>query len=88
MKKKVLCAISIIIILIQNTCLAVYVNENDNQDENLNQILETASVVDENEPKLNVRNAVVYDRKSNRVIFGKQENKRVAMASTTNIVTT
>ena len=87
MKKKVLCAISIIIILIQNTCLAVYVNENDNQDENLNQILETASVVDENEPKLNVRNAVVYDRKSNRVIFGKQENKRVAMASTTKIMT-
>lgn len=87
MKKKIVFAISIIIIFFQSACLSVYMNENEEQDENLNEILETASVVDENEPKLNVRNAVVYDRKSNRVILGKQEDKKVAMASTTKIMT-
>jgi len=87
MKKKIVFAIFIIIIFFQSACLSVYVNENEEQNENLNEILETASVVNENEPKLNVRTAVVYDRKSNRAILGKQENKRVAMASTTKIMT-
>ena len=39
------------------------------------------------EPKLNSRCAVVFDRNSKSIIFGKNENKRVPMASTTKIIT-
>lgn len=39
------------------------------------------------EPILNSRIAVAYDRKSGNVIWGKDENKRTAMASTTKIMT-
>ena len=39
------------------------------------------------EPKLNSRCAVVFDRSSKTVLFGKNENKRVPMASTTKIMT-
>ena len=87
MRKKVISLIIMLIICIQSVCLAVNINENEEQDVNLNEIIETVSAVDNNEPKLNVRNAIVYERKSSRVIFGKQENKRVAMASTTKIMT-
>ena len=40
-----------------------------------------------NELKLNSKCAVVFDRNSKAVIFGKNENKRVPMASTTKIMT-
>ena len=42
---------------------------------------------EEDVPKIDSRVAVIYDRKSKRVIWGKDENKRVAMASTTKILT-
>lgn len=38
-------------------------------------------------PIINSRNAVVYDRTSKTVIWGKDENKEVPMASTTKIMT-
>lgn len=40
-----------------------------------------------NEPKINSRYAVIYDRASKTVIWGKDENKEVPMASTTKIMT-
>ena len=39
------------------------------------------------EPKILSRSAVIYDRDSKQVIWGKQENLRVPMASTTKIMT-
>ena len=39
------------------------------------------------EPKLNSRAAIIYDRKSKRVIWGKAENEKRPMASTTKIMT-
>lgn len=39
------------------------------------------------EPKINSRAAVVYDRKSKKIIWGKKENERRPMASTTKIMT-
>lgn len=39
------------------------------------------------EPKINSRIAVVYDRDTGNVVWGKNENKRTAMASTTKIMT-
>ena len=56
------------------------------EDMELSKSIETASIV-ENEPNINARIAVAYDRKSGKVIYGKNENKRTSMASTTKIMT-
>lgn len=39
------------------------------------------------EPVINARHAIVYDRKSKRAIYGKSENEKCKMASTTKIMT-
>lgn len=70
--------------------LIITVNADDNNEVLLEEdLIEVSnSVTDsEEEPDLNARIAVAYDRKSGRVIFGKDENKRTAMASTTKIMT-
>lgn len=53
----------------------------------LNEEIENASANPTEEPVLNSRYACVFDRTSKQVIFGKDENKRVPMASTTKIMT-
>lgn len=60
----------------------------DDEDEVLldNESIEVVNQTS-NEPELNSRIAVAYDRKSGNVIWGKGENKRSAMASTTKIMT-
>ena len=92
LKKRILSVFSIIIIVIiimQNMAINIYADDEIDEAENIEEILETAVDIDETEnvPKLNSREAVVIDRKSKRVIYGKNENKRVAMASTTKIMT-
>ena len=92
LKKRILSVFSIIIIVIiimQNMAINIYADDEIDEAENIEEILETAVDIDETEniPKLNSREAVVIDRKSKRVIYGKSENKRVAMASTTKIMT-
>ena len=52
------------------------------QEEFLQVVAETSD-----EPILNSRIAVAYDRKSGNVIWGKNEYKKSAMASTTKIMT-
>lgn len=39
------------------------------------------------EPTINARHAIVYDRKSKKAIYGKNENEKCKMASTTKIMT-
>lgn len=87
-KKKVLC-IFLIFILIFSIAEIKYADdeiedvlENDELNEAINVSSESA-----NEPAINSRIAVIYDRESGRVIWGKNENKRSAMASTTKIMT-
>lgn len=62
-------------------CLEEELSKND-----LDNIIET-SATSEDELILNSRIAIAYDRDSKRVIWGKDENKRTAMASTTKIMT-
>ena len=62
----------------------------DEEDENVEITQETISEVSSNlsdEPVLNSRRCVVYDRISKTVIYGKNENTKSAMASTTKIMT-
>ena len=39
------------------------------------------------EPKINARAAIIYDRTTKQIIWGKNENEKRAMASTTKIMT-
>lgn len=87
MKKKILTLFIIMAVCCQSMGYVTYADDNDDLEENLSEVLETAATVDESEPKLSARTAIVYDRKSNKMIYGKQQDKRVAMASTTKIMT-
>lgn len=61
-------------------------DENEETLGNLSDFIETSSSVT-NEPYLNSRAAIIYDRSSGSVLFGKNENEKRKMASTTKIMT-
>lgn len=68
----------------------VFADLEDNENINIQQIKETAIEtvsIQKTEPKLNSRIAVIYDRASGKVMYGKNENKQTPMASTTKILT-
>lgn len=83
--KKILSILVIILVLTNG-----YVFADDTVDEfdegQLDEIIEVVGEVSK-EPTLNSRAAVVYDRSSKTVIYGKNENEKRAMASTTKIMT-
>lgn len=78
----------IIMIIINVIFVNLNVVFSDDEDEELvnSDYIEVANQIDDN-IVLNSRIAVAYDRKSGNVIWGKCENKRTAMASTTKIMT-
>ena len=84
MLKKVFCMLIIINLIIMNISI-VYADDENEAIEKSNMIEVTNQTKDE--PILNSRIAVAYDRKSGKVIWGKNENKKSAMASTTKIMT-
>ena len=78
--------IGIILLLIVFISSSVYSDEIDTEEIIWKDNFIQASNSKE-EPKINSRSAVVYDRKSKKVIWGKKENERRPMASTTKIMT-
>ena len=77
----------ILIILILNFTSVVYADDIDDLEiiDWSDKILETTNTSEET--KINSRAAVIYDRKSQKIIWGKKENERRPMASTTKIMT-
>lgn len=79
----------IFIIFLCNTSI-VFADLEDEEKIDVNEIkdevIATASAVD-NEPTLNSRVAVIYDRASGRILYEKNGNKQTPMASTTKIMT-
>lgn len=87
MRKKILCFLLLIGILLFNF-RATYADDMIEEDlpvDDIEDIIETSSTSEEIE--INSRIAIAYDRASNKTIWGKNENKRTAMASTTKIMT-
>ena len=84
MLKKVIYVFIIFAIIMANFKFVYADDENEEIFEN--EFIEVVSQTT-GEPELNSRIAVAYDRKSKSVIWGKSENKRTAMASTTKIMT-
>lgn len=90
MKKRIISLIILLIICTSNIIIFAddeieeYNKKIDNNE--INKTIET-SVNLNDEPKINSRSAVVIDRKSKNIIYGKNENVKKAMASTTKIMT-
>lgn len=84
MFKKIYYTIIIITLIMSSNSIVFADDENEEitQEDYVQVINQT-----KDEPTLNSRIAVAYDRKSGEVIWGKDEHKRTAMASTTKIMT-
>ena len=72
-------------------CFSVYVYADDEDEEEIrqeevNEIVESAATPI-NEPQINARAAIIYDRSTKQIIWGKNEMEKRAMASTTKIMT-
>ena len=85
--KKFIILLTIFLFLFNtNFIYADDINENDENNENINISSEVSSVAI-SEPTLNSKSCVVIDRLSKKVLYGKNENNKVKMASTTKIMT-
>ena len=61
-------------------------DENEEISNNISSLIEVSSDIVE-EPQINSRAAIVYDRTSGSILYGKSENEKRKMASTTKILT-
>lgn len=82
----------IIVMLIIIICIPINVFAKDLEDEyeEVDYIWleeEITKAKEQDEIVINSKNAVIYDRESKTIIWGKDENKKVPMASTTKIMT-
>lgn len=86
-----LCYFFIITIILNANVSIVYADDVDNEElleaQDINEVVETLSTNVTEMPSTNSRRTVVYDRKSKTVLFGKNEDTKSAMASTTKIMT-
>ena len=82
--KKIIAFVLTFILIFPVCCFAD--EENNEEEEQIPELVEAASDSAE-EPNLNSRAAIIYDRNSKEVIYGKEENTKRKMASTTKIMT-
>ena len=61
-------------------------DENEEISDNLSSLIKVSSGIT-NEPTINSRAAIIFDRSSGSILFGKNENEQRKMASTTKIMT-
>lgn len=82
--KKIIAFVLMFILIFPVCCFAD--EENNEEEEQIPELVEAASDSAE-KPNLNSRAAIIYDRNSKEVIYGKEENTKRKMASTTKIMT-
>lgn len=85
--KKIFVFFLLVILFFTSVSLA---DDEDLENLELSEIWNDESFVSSNsakEPNLNSRSAVIIDRNTKSILFGKNENERRAMASTTKIMT-
>ena len=81
--------IYLIIMVIIYSSIAVLADDEDEEELNQTELQEAieSATAPTNEPILNARAAIIYDRTTGKIIWGKNENQKRAMASTTKIMT-
>lgn len=81
----------IVIFLMFLTCFKTYIFADEIEEETdfvwLQEEIANASTSTSSEPVLNSRYVVAFDRNSKTILFGKNENQKAPMASTTKIMT-
>ena len=88
-KRNILKIVMILIIIINIYTPIIYADDGEEEELNANEleeIVQSATQANE-EPVLNSKSAIIYDRTTKKVIWGKNENTKRAMASTTKIMT-
>lgn len=87
LKKTLIIYLIVTLTLFSNiTILADDEDEEELNATELQEVVESATLPT-NEPILNARAAIIYDRTTGKTIWGKNENQKRAMASTTKIMT-
>lgn len=86
MKKILILNIIMFILVTHNNIMFADDKIEEDRSEDIKQVIETVSEVSE-EPKINSRYAVVLDRQSKAILYGKNEKTKTKMASTTKIMT-
>ena len=90
MWKKIMCLIILINIVFVSTVIYADDEEIDEEFSDISWIYEDIKEINsnaKNEPTINSRSAILYDRTSGDIIWGKDENSKRKMASTTKIMT-
>ena len=91
MLKKILTAILIVVVLESiyniNYVLADDEDEGENEQNEIEGLIVESSAEPTQEPKINARAAIIYDRATKEIIWGKNETQKRKMASTTKIMT-
>ena len=82
----------VLLVLILINPIYIYADEIDNEQISQNELLEEINLVQasgevDKAPSINSRHAVVYDRSNGVTLYGKKENEKCKMASTTKIMT-
>lgn len=86
--KKFFKKLLICVILLSYAGFTVYADDQSLEDDiSFEELSVETSSVAINEPQINAKHAVVFDRQSKKAIFGKKEHERCKMASTTKIMT-
>lgn len=86
MKNKISFILIIVIILLFNSYCFADDKIEESMNKETNRVIETTSKITE-VPKINSRAAVVIDRDTKEILYGKNENDKRLMASTTKIMT-
>ena len=91
MLKKILVTFTVLITLMfMINVKCVFADDGDEEeysDTDLQDILVESATLQTQEPIINSKSAIIYDRITKKVIWGKEENIKRAMASTTKIMT-
>ena len=86
--KQIGCVILILCVLLQTKIVyADDIEEEEWQESEIQQIVVETAGETVDEPVINSRAAVIYDRETKQVLWGKKETQKMAMASTTKIMT-
>ena len=86
MLKKIICFLAIIGIIMPNIVVLADDELEFEKVEDIKEIIQTASKIADL-PSIDSKYAVVIDRNSKKVLYGKKENEKTKMASTTKIMT-
>jgi len=90
MKIRKIVIILMMLVLLVGHSFAEYIPEEIEESITLSEIeeiVQTSAVPSSDAPEILSRSAVIFDRESGEVIWGKNENEKMAMASTTKILT-